>query len=301
MIKVSIIIPMRNESRYIARCLDSLNNQTYSDFEVILIDDGSVDNTIEIANKYDVKLLKQQHWWPGRARNRWAKEAKWDIFVFVDADMYFDNKYLENLIKPILEWKEEWTAHATEKIWNPENVRARCWWLDRIPNPPARSGVYRAITKEAFEKSWWYNTDRFAFEDDIGGKWWISALNVKKSICYHNNPENLRETFRHDKWIWESMVAKWKLKEYVKKYYKILISFILFLWIFLYLFSMVNLDLIWLIVIIFFVIILFFEVWAIKKAIKENYRKYLWALPIVNLVRMFAYIYWMTKYLIFKK
>jgi glycosyltransferase involved in cell wall biosynthesis len=58
---VSIIIPMRNESRYIARCLDSLNNQTYKDFEIILIDDGSTDNTIEIASKYDAKILKQQH------------------------------------------------------------------------------------------------------------------------------------------------------------------------------------------------------------------------------------------------
>jgi glycosyltransferase involved in cell wall biosynthesis len=49
MYKISIIIPMYNESRYIKRCLDSLKNQTYNDFEIILIDDGSKDNTIDIA------------------------------------------------------------------------------------------------------------------------------------------------------------------------------------------------------------------------------------------------------------
>lgn len=301
MTKVSIIIPMYNESRYIARCLDSLNNQTYKDFEIILIDDGSVDNTVEIASRYDVKILKQQHWWPGRARNRWAEWANWEIFVFVDADMYFDSKYLENLIKPILEWKEDWTAHATEKIWNPENVRARCRWLDRIPNPQTRSSVYRAIKKEAFKRFWWYNTDRFAFEDDIGSKWWIFALNIKEAICYHNNPENLKETFKHDKWIWESMVAKGKIKEYLGKYFSLLLGFIVLLWIVVYFFSKSELNLIRIIIFLFLTIVLFFVIWAIKRALKEKYRKYLWALPIVNLVRMFAYIYWITKYLIFKK
>jgi glycosyltransferase involved in cell wall biosynthesis len=45
----SVIIPMYNESRYIARCLDSLKHQTYKDFELILIDDGSKDDTVKIA------------------------------------------------------------------------------------------------------------------------------------------------------------------------------------------------------------------------------------------------------------
>ncbi|MEI7563969.1 MAG: glycosyltransferase family A protein [bacterium] len=68
--KTSVIIPMYNESRYIGRCLDSLLSQSYKDFEVVLIDDGSTDHTIEIAQKYDVIILQQQHGGPGNARNR---------------------------------------------------------------------------------------------------------------------------------------------------------------------------------------------------------------------------------------
>lgn len=65
MTKVSIIIPMYNEERYIGRCLDSLLTQTEKDFEIILIDDGSTDESIHIAKKYENKcmltILEQQH------------------------------------------------------------------------------------------------------------------------------------------------------------------------------------------------------------------------------------------------
>lgn len=65
---------MYNEERYIARCLDSLLEQTEKDFEVILIDDGSKDSSIAIAEDYkhrlDLTILQQQHGGPGRARNR---------------------------------------------------------------------------------------------------------------------------------------------------------------------------------------------------------------------------------------
>ena len=65
---------MYNESRYIGRCLDSLMAQTMQDFEVILIDDGSTDRSVAIANEYTSKLglrvLEQQHGGPGKARNR---------------------------------------------------------------------------------------------------------------------------------------------------------------------------------------------------------------------------------------
>lgn len=59
--KASVIIPMYNEERYISRCLESLKKQTFKNFETILIDDGSTDKTVEIASKYDVTILKQEH------------------------------------------------------------------------------------------------------------------------------------------------------------------------------------------------------------------------------------------------
>lgn len=65
MVHVSVIIPMYNEERYIARCLESLSKQSYKDFEVILVDDGSTDNTIRVAQTFEkafrFTLLQQEH------------------------------------------------------------------------------------------------------------------------------------------------------------------------------------------------------------------------------------------------
>jgi glycosyltransferase involved in cell wall biosynthesis len=63
--QVSIIIPMYNEERYIARCLESLTHQTFQDFEVILIDDGSTDKTVKVAKTFEssfpLTILQQEH------------------------------------------------------------------------------------------------------------------------------------------------------------------------------------------------------------------------------------------------
>ena len=302
--RISIIIPMYNESRYIARCLKSLKNQSYMDFEIILIDDGSKDDTVKIAKTFEkdfsLTILHQEHWWPGKARNRWAKIAKWDVFVFVDADMYFDQAYIENLVRPILKWEEEWTAHGTEKIWNPENIRAKSRSIDRIPNPGKRSGVYRAISKDSFKKSWGYNNDRFAFEDNIWAKYWKWALTVMNAICYHNNPENLSEVFKHDQWIWESMMAKWKIKEYISKYRLYLILITIMLVAVVYFIIVKDISWIWIIVGLWWAIIAFAEIIALKRVIKEKEFKYIFSIPILSITRWLWYISWATKHLVSK-
>jgi glycosyltransferase involved in cell wall biosynthesis len=232
-VKVSIIIPMYNESRYIGRCLDSLKNQSYKDFEIILIDDGSKDNTIKIAEWYKknfkLTILKQQHGWPGKARNRWAKEAKWDILMFVDADMYFDSKLIESLIQPILTWKEIWTSHGREYVWNIENPIARAYQSIRGHYDPNnnRSWIFRAILKSKFLERWWFDTNKWYTDDDLS-KYGLS-LHVPKAIIYHNNPEKLKEIFKHSIWVWSSLTKTWEIKNYIKKYMSWITIFFMFL------------------------------------------------------------------------
>jgi glycosyltransferase involved in cell wall biosynthesis len=146
--KISIIIPTYNEEENISKCIYSLENQSYKNFEILVIDDGSKDNTKKIIKKYKrVKLIEGEHKGPGFSRNIGAKNAEGEILVFVDADMTFDKNYLKDLIKPILDNKELiGTTHETEIAKNIENIWSRCWGKERItPKYQNTPKIFRAI------------------------------------------------------------------------------------------------------------------------------------------------------------
>ena len=99
---VSVIIPVYNVSDYLYECLDSIINQTLKEIEVICIDDGSTDNSLEILKKYAKKdnritILKQDNLHAGIARNAGLAIATGKYLSFLDADDFFDLNMLENL------------------------------------------------------------------------------------------------------------------------------------------------------------------------------------------------------------
>lgn len=99
--KVSVIVPTYNSEATIKGCLDSLLNQTFEDeYEVIVVDDASADNTIGAAASYPVKLLKQEHRGPAAARNLGAKNADGEILLFTDADCIPENDWIEKMCAP---------------------------------------------------------------------------------------------------------------------------------------------------------------------------------------------------------
>lgn len=302
-IKISIIIPMYNEQRYIARCLDSLKQQTFKDFELILIDDGSKDNTVDIAKKYDtdfdLTILQQKNSGPGKARNRWAKEAKGDILIFVDADMFFDKNYLKHLIQPILDGKEIGTAHGKELVGNPENKLAIARCINRIPHPERRSGVYRAIKRDIFLESGWFDPSKGYFDDNLSkinhGKW---SLTVLDAICYHNNPESLKEIYKHSQRVGRSLIQSWEIRNYLKKYkiWLMLLAGILLLWIIF--FS----QQFWKIILIVFIgTLVLISYKAIQRTIKEKHISHLIYIPLMMIGRWSGYLVGMIKYLFLKK
>lgn len=96
--KFSIIIPNYNKEEYVRETLDSIFNQTYKNIEVIVIDDGSTDKSIEIINEFDVKLFHTNRKRAGGARNVGLDNATGDYILFLDSDDYFtDNTVLEKL------------------------------------------------------------------------------------------------------------------------------------------------------------------------------------------------------------
>ena len=102
--KVSIIVPVYNTQDYLKKCLDSLVNQTYNNIEIILINDGSPDNSEKIILKYKekypklIKYYKQKNKGQGAARNLGIKKASGDYITFVDSDDYVDINMIEEMI-----------------------------------------------------------------------------------------------------------------------------------------------------------------------------------------------------------
>lgn len=97
---ISIIVPVFNAQNYIEKCIKSIICQTYMDWELLLIDDGSTDNSYEMCKKYrneKINLFHKNNGGVSSARNYGLKKSKGDYIVFVDADDYVDKDYLKNL------------------------------------------------------------------------------------------------------------------------------------------------------------------------------------------------------------
>lgn len=100
--KISVIVPVYNAANYIAKCIQSVQNQTFSSWELILIDDGSQDNSLDIIRRFAIeddriKVIHQENSGAGMARNNGIENAIGDYIVFLDSDDYISEKYLSLL------------------------------------------------------------------------------------------------------------------------------------------------------------------------------------------------------------
>ena len=99
--KFSFIIPVLNEEKYIAKCIYSIKKQFGEDFEIIVVDNGSKDKTVEIVNKMGVSLVYERKKGISNARNTGAKKAKGELLCFMDADGILSNNWLVEVRKTI--------------------------------------------------------------------------------------------------------------------------------------------------------------------------------------------------------
>jgi len=96
---VSVIVPVYNAEKTISMCIESLLNMEYSNKEIIVVDNGSTDKTVEIARKYNVKILSERRRNSYIARNTGVREAHGEIIAFTDADCVVDKFWCKNLVK----------------------------------------------------------------------------------------------------------------------------------------------------------------------------------------------------------
>ena len=123
---ISIIVPIYNSEKTLRRCLLSIKNQTYQNIEVILVNDGSVDNSVEICNEFvredsRFTLINQKNMGAGGARNTGLKASKGSYIGFVDSDDLIDIRMFDILLKNLLEAKADISIIQLENIYNQEN------------------------------------------------------------------------------------------------------------------------------------------------------------------------------------
>jgi len=212
---VSIIIPAHNEERHIEKCIESLLAQEYREIEIIVVDNGSSDNTSKIVERYvesyggKVRLLRMEsNIGPGGGRNAGASNATGEILVFVDADMAFPHDYVTKLISPIQRGEALLTTHANEYVANVENPWVKVQG-QTVRSTGRRTGeVFRAVKKDffishgGFDPSLHYHDDRTFFYK-TGAK----AKVVEEAYCYHNNPDTAKEIFRRNYLIGRTLLA----------------------------------------------------------------------------------------------
>lgn len=120
-IKFSVLIPVYNVENFITECIDSLLNQTYQNFEVILIDDGSTDSSGNICNEYvkkdkRIKVYHQTNQGLIMARRNSIAKASGDFCLFLDSDDYWDYDLLETINQIICEYDCDLVIYKYKRV-----------------------------------------------------------------------------------------------------------------------------------------------------------------------------------------
>lgn len=121
--KVSVIVPVYNAEKYLKECVDSIVNQTYNNFEVILINDGSIDNSKNICEEYEkkyenIKVLNIENHGVSYSRNLGIEQSNGEYIIFIDSDDYIKENMIEELIKIQEEHEDEFLIYNYSKVYN---------------------------------------------------------------------------------------------------------------------------------------------------------------------------------------
>ncbi|VOE19828.1 glycosyl transferase family protein [Streptococcus pneumoniae] len=127
---ISIIVPIYNVENYLRQCLDSIQNQTYQNFECLLINDGSPDNSADICREYVSKdsrfrYFEKENGGVSLARNLGIELSEGDYITFIDSDDWVDSDYLEVLYSAILEEQADIAVSTYKKF----NTSDNCWYF----------------------------------------------------------------------------------------------------------------------------------------------------------------------------
>ena len=194
---LSVIIPNYNNSKYLKRCLDSIINNTYSNLEIIIVDDASTDNSVDIINSYKdkrIRLIKNKtNLGAGKSRNIGIKLSKGSYITFIDSDDYVDLDYFSYLISLTLKYDASIVCCSLTKS-NNSLLVIDSNFIDYLLTFKVDMGPVKLYKKELFQNIYFSNTRNY--EDILfTSKMFLKSKRVVVSnlVKYHymNNSKSL--------------------------------------------------------------------------------------------------------------
>ncbi len=214
---VSSIIPAYKEEENIASCIEALLKQSYSNIEIIVVENGeSNDKTYEIAKSYEKKTrgkvraftIPGKQRGPGNALIYGFKKAKGKIISLVGADLLYGKDYISKGIIPILKGETVGTNHREEICKNLNNLWARAFFYKRsFVQKSGLSKVFTLIRRDYLKDRLWDQSLGYADDQTIYRKFGTEFPGLDLEI-YQNNPSTFREIWEHSSWVGKSMKIK---------------------------------------------------------------------------------------------
>lgn len=212
MIKFSVIMPLFNKERYVKKAIESVISQTYRDFELIIVDDGSTDNSLSVVKGLKIedrrlKILTQSNSGVAVARNNGVAASEGEYVCFLDADDWWEDRYLEEIDRLIKEYPEA-GLYATNYVYYKPGKTHVALDLERgymnYPDAylhgemPVWTGA-ASMPRKVFDEMGGFSKGVKLGEDFL--LWAKTALQCKvafgeKPLAYYNNvvPASLRAT-----------------------------------------------------------------------------------------------------------
>ena len=158
MIKISVIVPVYNTEKYLPKCLDSLVNQTLKDIEIIIVNDGSPDNSQKIIDDYvkkykNIKAFEKKNGGLSDARNYGIKKASGEYIAFLDSDDYVTVDMYEKMYKKAISQEFDMVVCDLNYVYNDKVVKAYSNIKDDTTDiRKAMINIYPAAWNKIFKK-----------------------------------------------------------------------------------------------------------------------------------------------------
>jgi glycosyltransferase involved in cell wall biosynthesis len=214
--KVSIIVTTYNEEKDIENLLKSFMKLKYpkNKLEIIVVDDGSTDKTVEIIQRYSVKLIKTKHRGFGEARNIGLKVSRGDIVAFIDADMVLHPTYTKEIIKFFGNRKIAGVDNK-ELLYSDKSLISRLLYLKKVPGWAESNLVIPRVFRRSileklggFDPDYGYYIDQEMRQRILKSGYQIGK--IPKAIEWHKEISSWKELYSQCVWNGRSMVSSFK-------------------------------------------------------------------------------------------